>query len=471
MPGSRSHPPRRPREAASVGDRASLLTWLDSRVNFERQTPTGPGGSGSFGLARMRRLLTLIGDPHGTFPVVHVAGTKGKGSTVAMIASILRQSGLRVGCYLSPHVHELEERISINGRPIPESDLLRSFARVIPAVERLDAAAVRRGGRIPTWFEVVTAAAFDHFARAKVDIAVLETGLGGRLDATNVSRPVVSVITSISLDHMAILGPTVRHIATEKAGIIKRGVPVICGARDPAARRVIEATATRRRASLWLVDRDFHVGHEARESASGLAGGRLLLSGDRGKAPPDVYELAMTGRHQADNAALAVMAARTLRTRGFDVPEKAVVRGLAEVRLPARIETISQRPLVILDAAHNVASMKSLLEAISGALAAAESRRAPRVLLFAASADKQIEEMLACCQGLFSRVVVTRYVTNPRAATTARLIAACAAAGLPAPATAEDPPSAHRLAKKLATPRGIVCIAGSFFLATEIGAG
>ena len=152
MPGSRSHPPRRPREAANVGDRASLLTWLDSRVNFERQTPTGPGGSGSFGLGRMRRLLTLIGDPHGAFPVVHVAGTKGKGSTVAMIASILRQSGLRVGCYLSPHVHELEERISINGRPIPESDLLRSFARVIPAVERLDAAAVRRGGRIPTWF-------------------------------------------------------------------------------------------------------------------------------------------------------------------------------------------------------------------------------------------------------------------------------------------------------------------------------
>jgi dihydrofolate synthase/folylpolyglutamate synthase len=140
----------------------------------------------------MRRLLALIGHPHDAFPVVHVAGTKGKGSTVAMIAAILGQAGLRVGRYLSPHVHRLEERIAVDGRPIAEADLLRSFAAVLPAVEQLDAAAIRRGTRVPTWFEVVTAIAFDHFARRRIDIAVLETGLGGRLDATNVSRPVVS---------------------------------------------------------------------------------------------------------------------------------------------------------------------------------------------------------------------------------------------------------------------------------------
>ena len=471
MTRSRSTPSRPPAARSDAGPRAVALEWLESRVNYERQTPIGPGGNGSFGLARMRRLLTLIGSPHDAFPVVHVAGTKGKGSTVAMIAAILGAAGLRVGRYLSPHVHRLEERIAVNGRTIAEADLLRSFASVVPAVEHLDDAARRRGTRVPTWFEVVTAVAFDHFARSGVDIAILETGLGGRLDATNVSRPVVSVITSISLDHMAILGPTVRHIATEKAGIIKRGCPVVCGARDPAARKVIEATARKRRAPLRLIDRDFTVHHAPTSAASPLAGGALLLRAEGGGGPEHTYPLSMAGRHQADNAALAVMTIGELRRRGFPIPEAAVRAGLAGVRLPARIERIADRPLVILDAAHNVASMASLVETLDGVLAATAARAAPRVLLFAASADKQIEEMLACCRGKFDRVVVTRYLTNPRAATTERLVAACAAAGLSGPVTAESPAAALAMARKLAGPRGLVCIAGSFFLATEIGAG
>ena len=471
MPRSRSTPSRPRGDQLDAGPRAAVLGWLDSRVNYERQTPVGPGGDGSFGLARMRRLLALIGNPHDAFPVVHVAGTKGKGSTVAMIAAILGEAGLRVGRYLSPHVHRLEERIAVDGRPIPEADLLRSFATVVPAVEQLDASALRRGTRVPTWFEVVTAVAFDHFARSKVDIAVLETGLGGRLDATNVSRPVVSVITSISLDHMAILGPTVRHIATEKAGIIKRGCPVVCGARDPAARKVIVATARQRRAPLRLVDRDFTVAHAPTAGPTPLAGGTLLLRVGSGSGAEYAYSLSMAGRHQADNAALAVMAIGELRRRGFRIPEKAVCAGLAAVHLPARIERIADRPLVILDAAHNVASMESLMATLEAPLAATAARSAPRVLLFAASADKQIEEMLACCRGKFDRVVVTRYLTNPRAATTERLVAACAAAGLPVPTAADSPAAALAMAKKLAGARGLVCIAGSFFLATEIGAG
>jgi dihydrofolate synthase/folylpolyglutamate synthase len=417
----------------------------------------------------MRRLLALIGNPHDAFPVVHVAGTKGKGSTVAMIAAILGEAGLRVGRYLSPHVHRLEERIAVEGQPIPGADLLRSFARVVPEVERLDASAHRRGTRGPTWFEVVTAVAFDHFARAKVDIAVLETGLGGRLDATNVSRPVVSVITSISLDHMAILGPTVRHIAAEKAGIIKRGCPVVCGARDPSARKVILATARKRRAAIRLVDRDFTIHHAPADAATPLAGGTLLLRTEAGSGPEHAYPLSMAGRHQADNAGLAVMTIGELRRRGFRIPESAVRAGLASIHLPARIEPIANRPLVILDAAHNVASMESLMETLEALLAATAARGALRVLLFAASADKQIEEMLACCQGRFDRVVVTRYLTNPRAATTERLVEACAAAGLPVPTTAQSPTAALATARKLAGVRGLVCIAGSFFLATEIG--
>ena len=471
MPRSRSTPSRPRGDQLDAGPRAAVLGWLDSRVNYERQTPVGPGGDGSFGLARMRRLLALIGNPHDAFPVVHVAGTKGKGSTVAMIAAILGEAGLRVGRYLSPHVHRLEERIAVDGRPIPEADLLRSFATVVPAVEQLDASAVRRGTRVPTWFEVVTAVAFDHFARAKVDIAVLETGLGGRLDATNVSRPVVSVITSISLDHMAILGPTVRHIATEKAGIIKRGCPVVCGARDPSARKVIVATARKRRAPLRLIDRDFAISHAPANAATPLAGGMLLLRAAGEGGQELTYPLSMAGRHQADNAGLAVITIGELRRRGFPIPETAVRAGLASVHLPARIERIADRPLVILDAAHNVASMESLVETLEAPLAATTARGAPRVLLFAASVDKQIEEMLACCRGRFDRVVVTRYLTNPRAATTERLVAACAAAGLPVPTTAQSPAEALKAARKLAGARGLVCIAGSFFLATEIGTG
>jgi len=470
MPRSRSTPARPPGDRLD-SPRLAALRWLDSRVNYERQSPIGPGGNGSFGLARMRRLLALVGHPHEAFPVVHVAGTKGKGSTVAMVATILERAGLRVGRYLSPHVHRLEERIAVNGRQIAESDLVRSFARVVPAVERLDTSARRRGTRVPTWFEVVTAVAFDHFARAQVDIAVLETGLGGRLDATNVSRPVVSVITSISLDHMAILGPTVRAIATEKAGIIKRGCPVVCGARDPAAREVIVATALKRRAPLRLVDRDFTISHAPGNAATPLSGGTLLLRAAGEGGQELTYPLSMAGRHQADNAGLAVMTIGELRRRGFPIPETAVRAGLASVHLPARIERIADRPLVILDAAHNVASIESLVETLADLLADTASRGAPRVLLFAASADKQIEEMLACCRGRFDRVVVTRYLTNPRAATTERLVAACAAAGLPAPTTAPSPAAALAMARKLAGARGMVCVAGSFFLATEIGAG
>ena len=235
-----ARPPRAAGRPQCGTERAAAIAWLDRRINFER-TPPG-GTAAAFGLARMRRLLAAVGAPHERLPVVHVAGTKGKGSTVAMLASILEDAGHLVGRYMSPHVHALEERICVAGRPIAAADLVAAFDAVIPAVERLDAAAARRGGRGPTWFEVVTAVALVHFVRAGVEIAVLETGLGGRLDATNVSRPVVSVITSISLDHMAVLGPTIGRIAGEKSGIIKRGVPVVSGATHPAARRVVAAT-------------------------------------------------------------------------------------------------------------------------------------------------------------------------------------------------------------------------------------
>ena len=403
--------------------------------------------------------------------MVHVAGTKGKGSTVAMLAAVLQAAGHRVGRYMSPHVDAIEERICIGGRPISAADLVRAFNDVIPAVERMDRAAMRRGGSGPTWFEVLTVVAFVHFARARVDLAVLETGLGGRLDATNVSQPVLSIITSISLDHMHLLGSTIARIATEKSGIIKRGCPVISTAVHPAARRVIESTAARRRAPLVQLGRDFdavYLPHDAGDAhADPLAPGRVAVTMAAARtASPVVFPLAMRGGHQAINAAAVVMAARSLDARGFRVTDRALAKGLGEVCLPARIERVGDKPLVILDAAHNVASMQSLV----ATLAPAARAFSPTVLLFAASADKQIAEMLTAARGRFDHVVITRYATNPRAATVPLLVEACRRAGLPAPQVATTPAEALRLARSLATRRGLVCVAGSFFLAAEIRA-
>ena len=444
-----------------TAERQRVLAWLDGRANFERLPPRRR----TFGLARMRRLLAALGDPQDRYRVVHIAGTKGKGSTAAMLAAMLHAAGHRVGRYLSPHVHAIEERICVAGRPIAGPDLVAAFDAVIPAVEALDAAAARRRVRGPSWFEAVTAAAFVHFAAARVEIAVLETGLGGRLDATNVCRPLVTVITSISLDHMAVLGPTVARIAAEKAGIIKRGRPVVSGATHPAARRVIAATAARRRAPLVELGRDFSAAYLPPDPAAGpLAAGWLELTAG---TPPvrSRHRLGMAGRHQAENAALAVVCAGLLDARGVAVPPRAIDRGLATARLPARIERRADRPLVVVDAAHNAASMAALAEALRPALAA----HRPRVLVFAASGDKQIEEMLATVRGCFDRVVVTRYTTNPRCAPIDRLVTACAAARLPRPAVASGPREALALARSLAGRDGLVCVAGSFFLAAEVG--
>jgi len=460
-----SSTPRTRRPCPGRLDRSAVLAWLESRIDFERSPPKR-GFQPHFGLARMRRLLTEVGRPQDRLAVVHVAGTKGKGSTVAMLAAILSAAGHRTGRYMSPHVHVLEERICLDGRPISEADLVSVFATVIPAVEALDQSANRRGRRGPTWFEAVTAAALLYFVRARVDIAVLETGLGGRLDATNCSRPMVSVITSVSLDHMALLGRTVGRIAAEKAGIIKRGCQVVSGALHPSARRVIATTATRRRAPLWQLGRDFTATYQPPPPDEPLAGGWVEL------APPLAvadgrggrYRLAMAGQHQAENAALAIVAALAVDAKGLTVPDRAIARGLAAVELPARIERLAGRPTVIVDAAHNVASMQSLVAALAPAL----SRTRPRVLLFASSADKQIEEMLASTRGLFDHVVVTRYVSNPRAAPIERLVAACRRAGLPMPAVVEPPPAALAAARALAGRSGVVCVAGSFFLAAEV---
>lgn len=450
--------------------RAAALAWLDRRLNFERTAPTAARG-GAFDLGTMRRLLRDLGGPERRFRVVHVAGTKGKGSTVAMLAAVLTAAGHRVGCYLSPHVHALEERISVGGQPIPSADLLQAFAEVMPVVDRLDAA-VGRGRRGPTWFEVLTAVAFVHFARSRIELAVVETGLGGRLDATNLSWPVLSIITSIGLDHTRLLGKTIKAIATEKAGIIKRGCPVISAAGSPTANAVISATTTRRRARLLQMGRDFACNAVPQRTRADALGPQFAVEVvNRSSRMPrrpmpsaEPYPIGMAGPHQVINAGVVAVAARMLDTLGWPIPEAAVVVGIRDTQLPARVEIRSQRPVVIVDAAHNVDSMKALMAAITPV---AEQHR-PRVLVFAASGDKQIEAMLGTVRGRFDHIVVTRYRTNPRAAPVERLVTAARQAGTRRVHMADDPPAAMRMARRLAGTGGMVCVAGSFFLAAEV---
>jgi dihydrofolate synthase/folylpolyglutamate synthase len=441
--------------------KTDVHAWLATRIDYERVPPRAKA---AYGLHGMRRLLAAIGNPHRNLPVVHVAGTKGKGSTVAMLAAILEKAGYRTGRYMSPHVHTLEERICVDGRLIAPRDLAVATRIVRPAVERLDQAAARRGGRGPTWFEIVTALAFVHFKTAGVDIAVLETGLGGRLDATNVVRPLVSVITSISLDHVEILGHTVAKIAGEKAGIIKRGRPLVSGAEQPSARRVIAEVASRRRSKLLQLGLDFQGGYEPSDNS--LMPGRLVLDPPRpfGQPSPLVLPLGMIGRHQAANAALATVAAMLLPSTGFPVSLDAIARGLEAARLPARIEVLADAPQMIVDAAHNVASMESLLATLGGVLGQVR----PRVLVFAASRDKSLAEMLAVARGKFDHVVVTRSTCSPRAASIEALMTACREADLPSPKQADDPAAALVLARRLAGRRGAIVAAGSFFLAGEV---
>lgn len=342
------------------------------------------------GLERMQRLLRALGDPLGALPVVHLAGTNGKGSTAATIAAALRAAGHRVGLYTSPHLERFNERIEIVGQPIDDDELGALLDEVLSADEKA------------TFFEVATAVAFLAFGRHELDVAVVETGLGGRLDATNVVRPRLTVLTSIARDHASVLGETLAEIAGEKAGIIKAGVPVVAALpADASVREVLVQRAAASAAPLLLEGRDFH-GEPDDE-------GRLIFTSSAGRTSG--LELALAGRHQLQNAALALAALEQLA--GLGLPTSLAQRrgALATVRWPGRLE---RRGRFLLDCAHNPAGVAALVASLSPA--------EPRVLLFAALADKEAEAMLHGLRPLARRALFT-CVDSPRALPPAQLAA------------------------------------------------
>ena len=433
----------RDRDAAPPMTPAEALAWLDSLESLGIQP----------GLDRITALLARLGEPHRGLPAVIVAGTNGKGSVVAFLAAILESAGVGAGVYTSPHLVRFNERIRVGAETISEADLASLTGDVRRAVEGMR----NDGLPSPTYFEATTALAFLHFRRREVPIAVLEVGMGGRYDATNVAEPLACAITPIALDHTQFLGTTVTEIAWQKAGIVRAGVPVVVSRQDPEARRVILEEAARC---------DAPVLETVACSLEPAAGFSDPPSFSLATPSGGLYEarLALRGDHQADNASAAVLIAEILRERRlvrFD--PGAVARGLTNAIWPGRLELVPQPegsdgPDLLLDGAHNPAGCAILADY----LRAHQSRRTRRVLLFAAMRDKEAAAMLESLRPVVDEAVLTG-LPVARGTPPSELEAVARRLGLPA-AVEPDPRVGLQRASRQAGPGGLVVACGSLYL-------
>ena len=417
------------------------LAYIYSYTNYERKglpkyTMT------NYDLARIETLLARLGNPHHEFRSLLIAGTKGKGSTAAFSESMLRAAGYRTGLYVSPHLHTFRERIRIGGELISETEVvhlvrdLRSHLEAIPGL---------------TAFEVITAIAFQAFAEANVEVAVLEVGLGGRLDATNVSNPVVAVITSISYDHTQLLGATLSLIAREKAGIIRPGALVISAPQVPEAMTMIEEVCEGRRAELVVVGEEEYRWQPGRAT---LHGQSLELLGEQ-------YRIPLLGRHQLANAITAWAALDGLEDRaGLSVPLSARREGLHNAHWPGRLEILGRKPYVVVDSAHNGDSANKLRRAFQDFF---PGHRV--ILVFGASADHPFDEALQELLPAADQIFVTRS-RHPRAAAPEVLSQTVAELNYAA-SIVPDVPQALDAAVETAAPNDLVCITGSIFTVAD----
>ncbi len=399
------------------------------------------------GLETIRALLTRVEEPHRRYPVLHIGGTNGKGSTAAMTAAMLQAAGYRVGLYTSPHLIDFRERIRVNGTMIPEEAVAR-LVEMLQGVAAPDLA--------PTFFEFTTALAFQYFAEYQVDVAVLEVGLGGRFDATNVVEPLACAITTIGLDHEAYLGSTVEAIAFEKAGIVKPAVPVALGRIEPSARRVIEQRASEVAAPVYVVGREF--------SCEGPSTADFRYAG--WSAQYAHLSCPLQGRFQLDNLACALALVELARERGLAVPEDAVRSGLQHVAWEGRLEIVGESPTVMVDGAHNPAAAAVLAEYL------ADRRRGRRdskiTLIVGMMRDKHPREFVAPLLSQVDTLILTQ-ADLPRASTGSELrtlLQDCA----PSAQVAATPADALAAAKRFAAPSDLICVTGSLMLVGEIKA-
>lgn len=393
-----------------------------------------------FGLSKTSNLLKAFGNPHRGRHYVHVGGTNGKGSVAAMVESILMQSGLKVGFYSSPHLLRFTERFRLSGQEIsPEevADLVREVRDVVDP------------GEPPTFFEFTTAMALIHFAREKADLSVMEVGMGGRLDATNVIRPKVSVITNISLEHQAFLGRTLLQIAREKAGIIKRGVDVMTAVTQPPVVRLLEQVCEERKAPLHRLGKDIRIRAEG-------AGFRYCGL----KQTLEQVEVGLAGRHQFRNAALALAVVEALREKGYRITEAHMRAGLNHPRWPGRMHILSRNPTVMLDGAHNPAAIRNLVKSL-----ARDFDYKRLILVLGVMADKDITRIVREIVPASDHVICTR-PEYYRAASPETLVHAAS----PFWKTGELVPTlanALKRAKAMAAPEDLILVTGSLFTIGE----
>ena len=419
-------------------------------VDFERfRGPRGPRVK--FDLSRMEALLDGLDDPHLAVPAVHVAGTKGKGSTTAMVASTLTQQGYKTGAFTSPHLHTFRERISVDGEPVSEGKFASLVERVWPHV--CEISDDERYGRV-TLFETLTAMAFMHFREIGADFQVLEVGLGGRLDSTNLVEPEACAITSISLDHTAILGDTVDLIAREKAGIVKAGVPVVTAPQQSAALEEIRRVCGSLDAPLREVGRDVTLKAGNRD----LSGQSFTICGRLGEY---ALKTSLLGSHQRENAAIAVGVLECLKERGWEIGIDAIRSGFEKVRWPCRLEVLGLEPPLLCDGAHNPDSMVRLREFLEAFF---EDRRP--VVIFGASRDKNLGQMMDALASLNPIVVVTKS-RHPRSASLSELVRGFAMRGVEVHQSLDTWHAVER-ARSLMPQGGYMVATGSLFLAAEV---
>ncbi|MBI3328876.1 MAG: bifunctional folylpolyglutamate synthase/dihydrofolate synthase [Nitrospinae bacterium] len=384
---------------------ADAVSYLSRFINYERQ-PGVAYSRDTFDLGGFERFLAQLDNPHQSLKTVLVAGTKGKGSTAAMIASIAQASGLKAGLYTSPHLCSIRERVRVNGQLISEDAFAALVTELLPLIEASGLGAARR---YRTFFEILTALALMHFADGGVDVAVLEVGVGGRLDSTNVVRPLVSVITPISLDHTDLLGDTIPLIAAEKAGIIKAGGTVVTAPQPPEALAVIRSVCAEQGAHL----RD--VGREVRWHPRRLSSEGSVFDLDGGGRSYPQLEIPLAGPHQILNAATAVATVEQLAAQGLSISLEGTRTGLRQVQWEGRLETVSQRPWIVLDGAHNRDSARRIGEALRICF---QYRRL--ILVLGISANKDLEGIVAELAPLATVAIATR-AEVPRAAQPQRL--------------------------------------------------
>jgi dihydrofolate synthase/folylpolyglutamate synthase len=419
----------------------SINSYLDALTYFYSYAHYNPADSSNWNLERLKALLARLGNPHKKFPSLLIAGTKGKGSTAAISESILRQAGYKTGLYTSPHLHSFRERIRLSGQAIAEEELValaRSLKPYFDATPNLTA------------FELITAVAFVAFAEAKIEAAVLEVGLGGRLDATNAVDPAVAVITSISYDHMQILGDTLTLIAREKAGIIRPGALVISAPQYDEAMHMIEEVCQSHQARLVLVGRDWQ-----------WEPGMFNFEGQAFTVRGQEYWLPLLGEHQLVNAITAMAAVEGFVERtGLAVAPQAVKAGLAQVNWLGRLEILGRKPYVIVDGAMNGDSAEKLIQALQRYFP-----EQPITFIFGASSDHPIQDMLAALLPHAARMFMAAS-RHPRAEKAERLTALAEAMGYqtrPMP----DVSSALEAALAGAGQADLICVTGSLFLVAD----